>query len=181
MRNKTVNSLDEKASAFTVHEQNRKRFAERFDQVVSRYKSASEVARLVGVSESVVRKWRTGVSEPTRENIERIVRELGVSLEWLVMGTEPNHARDHPAGYHAEAAPQAAAAGKLDDRDAFDPELLRSVVRAMQQYEEDYGKTIKTAERPDLTVLLYQVASRLADHSEHAVARTVIDILQRAA
>ncbi len=51
--------------------------------------SASAFARTCGVSESVVRKWRDGLSEPSRLYIERIVRHAGVSVEWLVTGEGP--------------------------------------------------------------------------------------------
>lgn len=124
-------------------------------------------AGVIGVSPHHVQELVSGAACPSFDLLPVMARACGRSLNWLLTGEED--------------APRAAPAGKPDDRDAFDPELLRAVVRAMQQYEEDYGKTIKAADRPDLTAMLYQVASRLADRSEHAVARTVIDILQRAA
>lgn len=56
--------------------------------------SASAFARTCGVSESVVRKWRDGLSEPSRLYLERIVRHAGVSVEWLVTGEGPMESDD---------------------------------------------------------------------------------------
>jgi phage repressor protein C with HTH and peptisase S24 domain len=61
-------------------------FSRRIAHLIRLAGNASMFARMCGVSESVVRKWRDGLSEPSRLYLERIVRHAGVSVEWLVTG-----------------------------------------------------------------------------------------------
>lgn len=61
-------------------------FSLRIAHLIRSAGSASEFARRCGVSESVVRKWRDGLSDPSRTYLERIARRAGVSVEWLVTG-----------------------------------------------------------------------------------------------
>lgn len=141
-------------------------------------KKAAEVAQ---VSTDQLARYINNTSQPGLAPMARLCTAANVSLDWLATGAgqEPNHTRDHPAGYHAEAAPATPPRGA--EQETFSPELLRTVVRCIAEYERDHGRTIEPADKADLTVMLYQVARRLADRSEAAVARTVLDILQRAA
>ena len=61
-------------------------FEERISVLAEQAGSASALARMAGVSESVVRKWRNGTSEPSRPNLIALARATGVSLAWLVAG-----------------------------------------------------------------------------------------------
>lgn len=67
--------------------------------------NASAFARMCGVSESVVRKWRDGLSEPSRLYLEQIVRHAGVSVEWLVMGEGPREPDDAQVSRHLVSEP----------------------------------------------------------------------------
>ncbi|MBL4798165.1 MAG: helix-turn-helix domain-containing protein [Oleispira sp.] len=62
-------------------------FSERIAHLISLHNSASKLARMAGVSESVVRKWKNGESEPSREKLQLLIAATGVSAEWLVLGT----------------------------------------------------------------------------------------------
>src|SRR5690606_18094360 len=68
---------------------NRKLFAERVRALIDQHGSASAIARLSGVSEAVVRKWRDGGSDPSRENLVSLAKGTGVSLVWLATGEGP--------------------------------------------------------------------------------------------
>lgn len=49
----------------------------------------SALARLADVSESVVRKWTAGASEPTASNLVAVARVGKVTVEWLATGVLP--------------------------------------------------------------------------------------------
>ena len=61
-------------------------FAERISRLVHEYKSTSNLARLAGVSESVVRKWKLAQSEPSRPHLLAIAKATDVTLPWLMAG-----------------------------------------------------------------------------------------------
>lgn len=143
-------------------------------------KKAAEVAQ---VSTDQLARYINNTSQPGLAPMARLCVAANVSLDWLATGagTEPNHARDHPAGYHAEAAPQAPAAGEGAYEGWIDPEMLKVIVRVIAEYERDYEAIIDPHAKAELTALLCQVAGRLDDRSETSVARAVVDILKRAA
>lgn len=64
-------------------------FARRIRALISEHGSAGAVARLTGVSESVVRKWRDGLSDPSREHIVALARAANVAIAWLAAGDGP--------------------------------------------------------------------------------------------
>ncbi|KRF02256.1 transcription factor [Frateuria sp. Soil773] len=61
-------------------------FAERIKLLIQRVGSATEIARMCGFSEGVVRSWRDGNTDPSRARCVKLARTLGISLVWLVAG-----------------------------------------------------------------------------------------------
>ncbi len=61
-------------------------FADRIRLLIQRVGSATEIARLCGFSEGVVRSWRDGNTDPSRARCVTLARTLGISLVWLVAG-----------------------------------------------------------------------------------------------
>lgn len=145
--------------------------------------SGDALAQKAAIPRRTLETYLSGAAEPKASRAAAIAAAAGVSLDWLVLGLgpEPNHTRDHPAGYHAEAAPQAPAAGKGAYEGWIDPEMLKVIVRVIAEYERDYGVIIDPHAKAELTALLCQVAGRLDDRSETSVARAVVDILKRVA
>ena len=58
----------------------------RIAEIVETVGGNSALARLAEVSESVVRKWTAGASEPTAGNLVAVARAGGVTVEWLATG-----------------------------------------------------------------------------------------------
>jgi len=65
---------------------NFKTFPERIQELIDAHESARSLSKLLGVSDSVVRKWRDGISDPSRENLVKIAKATGVDLQWLATG-----------------------------------------------------------------------------------------------
>ncbi|MEO8809534.1 MAG: helix-turn-helix transcriptional regulator [Rhodanobacter sp.] len=61
-------------------------FADRIRVLIQRVGSATEIARMCGFSEGVVRSWRDGNTDPSRARCVTLARTLGISLVWLVAG-----------------------------------------------------------------------------------------------
>lgn len=70
----------------TEHE---REFGERIQQLVEEYGGTRAFARLVGVSDGIVRRWREGQTSPTASLLRKVVNRTGVELDWLVLGQEP--------------------------------------------------------------------------------------------
>ena len=61
-------------------------FIARLKQVIKQYGNVNSLAKAAGLSETAVRKWRDGISEPTRGRLILLAQAAGVSVEWLVTG-----------------------------------------------------------------------------------------------
>jgi phage repressor protein C with HTH and peptisase S24 domain len=61
-------------------------FSDRINILIEAHESAAKLSRLVGVSESVVRKWRNGNSDPSRENLVALAKSTRTNLVWLATG-----------------------------------------------------------------------------------------------
>lgn len=61
-------------------------FADRIKLLIKRVGSVTEIARMCGFSEGVVRSWRDGNTDPSRARCVTLARALGVSLVWLAAG-----------------------------------------------------------------------------------------------
>lgn len=64
-------------------------FADRIKVLIQRVGSVTEIARMCGFSEGVVRSWRDGNTDPSRARCVTLARTLGISLVWLVAGEGP--------------------------------------------------------------------------------------------
>lgn len=76
----------EKSTSRAIRARRKEPFFVRMDMLVQMCGSASELARLAGVSESAIRKWKAGDSEPTVDRLVRLARATGVDVGWLATG-----------------------------------------------------------------------------------------------
>jgi len=61
-------------------------FADRIKVLIQRVGSVTEIARMCGFSEGVVRSWRDGNTDPSRARCVTLAKTMGISLVWLVAG-----------------------------------------------------------------------------------------------
>jgi hypothetical protein len=69
-----------------THLESTSTFADRIKLLIQRVGSVTEIARMCGFSEGVVRSWRDGNTDPSRARCVTLARTLGISLVWLVAG-----------------------------------------------------------------------------------------------
>ena len=146
-------------------------FAERIRLLIQRVGSATEIARMCGFSEGVVRSWRDGNSDPSRARCVTLARTLGISLVWLVAGegaiqpdainsageeqgtTEVQRTSRNDREYalsgssHVEAAQQ----GSVDAR------RLDAARRLLKSNLALAGATPSQAEQEQMLVALYEI------------------------
>lgn len=61
-------------------------FGKRIIVAIEKAGGATKMAEKAGVSGSVLRKWRSGSSEPSRVNLIKLADAAGVTVEWLATG-----------------------------------------------------------------------------------------------
>jgi len=140
-------------------------FADRIKLLIQRVGSATEIARMCGFSEGVVRSWRDGNTDPSRARCVTLARTLGISLVWLVAGegailpdmdpgigdeqvtTETTHRlrlrHSNPAG------------SVLAANGAVDTQRLNAAMRILQSELDLTGSPLSLADNSDLLAGLY--------------------------
>ena len=71
-------------------------FQSRINIMIKECGSASKLARMAGVSESVIRKWKNGESEPTLSNLISLAHAGGKNIDWLATGKENYQGLEFP-------------------------------------------------------------------------------------
>lgn len=144
-------------------------FADRIKLLIQRVGSATEIARMCGFSEGVVRSWRDGNTDPSRARCVTLARTLGISLVWLVAGegalqvdptlsgsddsqftSETTRPRWHAGPMHATTATAPADAG-------VDPHRLNTAMQILQSELKLAGSALTLADNTDLLSELYEV------------------------
>lgn len=151
-------------------------FADRIRLLIQRVGSATEIARLCGFSEGVVRSWRDGNTDPSRARCVTLARTLGISLVWLVAGEgnmQPE--RDLPVGddpFSAERTvahsprnrPDAAVRSSANAGMAVDTSRLNTAIKILQSEFELAGFPLVLAEHADLLASLYGILGPNGTH-----------------
>lgn len=139
-------------------------FTDRMNVLIRRAGSAAALARSAGVSESVVRKWRDGTSEPSREHCVAIAKADGCSVGWLVAGDGPERldGREGASQRHSQFV-------------RLDVGRLKSSARLLEMALDLAGKEMTPADKADLIVDLY---GWLADHGDALTPDNVVDLNQ---
>ena len=142
-------------------------FADRIKLLIQRVGSATEIARMCGFSEGVVRSWRDGNTDPSRARCVTLARTLGISLVWLVAGEgaivpdpDQNGADEqYSADTTSRLRPRGhagVAVGLLGERDlAVDTQRLNAAMRILQSELELAGSPLSLADNSDLLASLY--------------------------
>lgn len=99
----TLTSQDKVTPQVRVSALNSDAFAERIDLLINNVGGNSEFARRCVVSESVVRSWRKGDSDPSRKRLIAIAEAFDVSLTWLATGEGEMYAQQPQGDLHTSS------------------------------------------------------------------------------
>ena len=125
-------------------------FAERIRLLIQRVGSATEIARMCGFSEGVVRSWRDGNTDPSRARCVTLAKTLGISLVWLVAGEGT-----------LQVDPTAAGADEQYSSEKVTPH--RSHTRTGLEHSHTITTTAVDAQRLDTAVRILQSELSLAN------------------
>ncbi|MGN2251737.1 helix-turn-helix domain-containing protein [Frateuria edaphi] len=142
-------------------------FADRIKLLIQRVGSATEIARMCGFSEGVVRSWRDGNTDPSRARCVTLARTLGISLIWLVAGegailTDVDQSgADEQTSSDTTQRPRARLDGAtghvlVTSSTSVDTQRLNAAMRILQSELELAGQRLPLADHTDLLAKLYE-------------------------
>src|SRR5690348_7575331 len=142
-------------------------FADRIRLLIQRVGSATEIARMCGFSEGVVRSWRDGNTDPSRARCVTLARTLGISLVWLVAGEGAILADVDQSGFDEQTTSDTtqrprtrmdgATGHVLEIQGAgMDTQRLNAAMRILQSELELTGQRLSLADHSDLLAKLYE-------------------------
>ncbi len=122
-------------------------FAERIRTLIDHYGGVTRIARTCGFSEGVVRSWRDGRSDPSRQRCLSLAQGLGISLVWLMSGDgsmleSPRALASPQGGQHVTTV---------------DTRQLSHAMRIMQSTLESTGNKLPLESRAELLGEYYAV------------------------
>lgn len=148
-------------------------FAERIRLLIQRVGSATEIARMCGFSEGVVRSWRDGNTDPSRARCVTLARTLGISLVWLVAG-EGSLQVDANAGgpgdqYSSEKITPHRLHGRIGTQEhvngvGVDTKRLSAAVAIFQSELDLAGSQASLSDNADLLTQLYEILGPGGSH-----------------
>jgi len=152
-------------------------FADRIRLLIQRVGSATEIARMCGFSEGVVRSWRDGNTDPSRARCVTLARTLGISLVWLVAGEggiqidptltmqDDQHSSQVARAHRIQAKSGPAAQLPLSAQiHGLDPQRLNTAMQMLQSELDLAGSPLGLAENTDLLTELYEILGPGGNH-----------------
>ena len=145
-------------------------FSDRIRLLIQRVGSATEIARMCGFSEGVVRSWRDGNTDPSRARCVTLARTLSISLVWLVAGEgaiqiDPT-ANLQDDQYSSEVVQTQRPRTKLGSvtklplavhANGLDPQRLNTAMQILQSELDLANSPLSMAESTDLLTNLYEI------------------------
>lgn len=160
-------------------------FSDRIKLLIQRVGSATEIARMCGFSEGVVRSWRDGNTDPSRARCVTLARTLGISLVWLVAGegaiqVDPSaNAREDQ--YTSEVVSSQRPRTRLSSvttntpatqETGVDTHRLTTAMQILQSELELADSRLTLAENPDMLTELYEILGPGGTHVDTSAMMT---------
>jgi hypothetical protein len=144
-------------------------FADRVKVLIQRVGSVTEIARMCGFSEGVVRSWRDGNTDPSRARCVTLARTLGISLVWLVAGEgsmmDPSAVAPDAMSNGTNSSETMAsrhrsklrAAADTLEANTVDVQRLNTALRILQSELDLADSQLTLAENSDMLAELYDI------------------------
>ena len=150
-------------------------FAERIRLLIQRVGSATEIARMCGFSEGVVRSWRDGNTDPSRARCVTLAKTLGISLVWLVAGEGTLQVDPTAAGADEQYSSEKVTPHRSHTRTglehshtitttAVDAQRLDTAVRILQSELSLANSQLALSDNTDLLTQLYEMLGPGGSH-----------------
>jgi transcriptional regulator with XRE-family HTH domain len=140
-------------------------FPARLRETLARFGSAQALALAIQRSESAVRKWLRGRSEPSVTDLRAICEVTQTRIDWLVTG---RGAPEEPAVLREPSPPYGEAA-----RPPLDLALLESVVGAVEAELRQSAITLPAFKHATLIAACYDLARAEGGPDPRVIARLV--------
>ncbi len=154
-------------------------FSDRIKLLIQRIGSATQIARMCGFSEGVVRSWRDGNTDPSRARCVTLARTLGVSLMWLVAGeggilidptinTQDDQRSTETVSTHlahTRLMPDASQVAPMRDN-GVDVQRLNAAMRLLQSELALTNSGQSLAENTDMLTELYEIIGPTGAHAD---------------
>ncbi|MBT2116612.1 helix-turn-helix domain-containing protein [Dyella sp. LX-66] len=156
------------ATQITTTPPNGGTFADRVKVLIQRVGSVTEIARMCGFSEGVVRSWRDGNTDPSRARCVTLAKTMGISLVWLVAGegsmmqsesiTSGEELGTETSLTNRQRTKLRTAADTLHASGvAMDPHRLNTALRILQSELDLADSNLSLADNADLLADLYEI------------------------
>lgn len=141
-------------------------FADRIKMLIRQVGSVTQIARMCGFSEGVVRSWRDGHTDPSRARCVTLARALGLSLIWVVAGegspaldriTTAAEAQGSEEVLSAPDARRIPVGKAIAGAAVVDRQRLDTAVRMLQSELSLTENPLILAENTDLLSRLYEI------------------------
>ncbi|MCE8019828.1 helix-turn-helix domain-containing protein [Halomonas sp. MCCC 1A11036] len=133
-------------------------FEKRMNIAIKRAGGATIMSEKAGVSTSVLRKWRAGLSEPTLSSLVRMARAAGLSVEWLATG---------------EGTPDA---GPSAGQRLIDLETLEDVIIRTRRISEYKSLALKPEAEARIIRLVYEFSMRQGQPMDEVSLNNIIEL-----
>ncbi len=140
-------------------------FAARLRQRLERFGSAAALALAIQRSESAVRKWMRGQSEPSVTDLRALCEVTQTRIDWLVTG---RGAPEEAAVLHEPTPPYGPGA-----RSPLDVGLLESVLGAVEAQLRETGTTLPLLKQATLIATCYHLSHAGGGPDAEVIARLV--------
>jgi Predicted transcription factor, homolog of eukaryotic MBF1 len=150
-------------------------FSDRIKLLIQRVGSATEIARMCGFSEGVVRSWRDGNTDPSRARCVTLARTLGISLVWLVAGEgtlqidptvptlDDQYSSENVTSHRPRARLGMQGGGHVENS-GVDAQRLNTAMRILQSELSLAGSQLSLSENTDLLTQLYEILGPGGSH-----------------
>lgn len=142
-----------------VEGQNTDAFASRMNVAIKHADGATRMAEKIGVSTSVLRKWRAGHSEPTMSNLINMAAAGDVDLAWLMTGEGSQEGTGQQLG---QPAP--------------DLDMLEEVISKTERMFKSRRASVTPEARAKVIRLIYEYCLRQGHQMDEASLNNVIEL-----
>jgi hypothetical protein len=151
-----------------THLESTSTFADRIKVLIQRVGSVTEIARMCGFSEGVVRSWRDGNTDPSRARCVTLARTLGISLVWLVAGEgamqidptalmSDDSTSTETIASHRPRAKLRFTTDTLENGLGMDAQRLNTALHILQSELDLASSSLTLAENSDMLAELYDI------------------------